>query len=223
MPGRLQNKNCNMEICMGEAQSWGVDVAGLEVELPIIPIQPNFAISLLMVIDHGVGFGEHIGRELARRLAPLRPEIVVGTATLGIPVAIEVSRHLEIDRYVILQKSRKIHLDDALTKTITSITSHGEQRLLLDRRAIPLLAGRRTVVVDDVVATGSSLKGSIELAREAGAIVVGAGVILTEAHAWRAVLGSDADLVRGLGHIPQFENVAHRWQPIAATMDPNRG
>lgn len=204
---------------MNEEQSWNVDVAGLEVTLPIIPIKPDFAISLLMVIDQGVAFGAHIGRELARRLAPLRPEIVVGTATLGIPVAIETSRHLGIDRYVILQKSRKIHLDDALTKTITSITSHGEQRLLLDRRAVPLLAGRRTVVVDDVVATGSSLKGSIELVREAGADIVGAGVILTEAHAWRDVMGADAALVRRLGHIPQFEKVAARWQPIPATTD----
>lgn len=198
--------------------SWRVDVAGLPVDLPIVPIKPDFAISLLMVIDAGIAFGAHIGRALAERLAPLKPDVVVGAATLGIPVAIEVSRHLGLDRYVILQKSPKIHLGDALVQSITSITSKGEQRLLLDRAAVPLLAGRRIVVVDDVVATGSSLAGSLALVRAAGAEVVGIGVILTEAHDWEPVLGADAALVTALGHIPQFRPGAQGWEPIPATI-----
>ncbi len=201
-------------------ETWTVDVAGLAATLPIVPIKPDFAISLLMVIDHGVKFGEHVGRQLAARLAPLEPDIVVAPATLGIPVAIEVSRHLGLDRYVILQKSNKIHLGDALVQTISSITSHGEQRLLLDRRAVPLLAGRRVVVVDDVVATGSSLAGSLALARAAGADIVGVGLVLTEAHDWRPVLGADTALVTSLGHIPQFAPAAGGtgWSPIPTTL-----
>jgi adenine phosphoribosyltransferase len=196
-------------------QHWRVDVAGYEVDLPIVPITEEFAISLMVVLDLGVRFGDHIGRALAQRLAPLKPTVVVGAATLGIPVAIEVTRHLGLDRYVILQKSPKLHLADARVATITSITSKGEQRLLLDRRAEPLIKGERVVVVDDVVATGSSLKGSLSLVREAGANVVGVGVILTEAHAWQDVLGEDANLVQSLAHIPQFQPVANRWEPIA--------
>ncbi len=199
-------------------QSWTVDVAGRPVELPIVAIKPDFAISLMMVIDLGVDFLSHAGQELAARLQPLKPEVIVGPATLGIPIAIEVSRALGLDRYVVLQKSPKIHLGDALTETITSITSKGEQRLLLDRRAVPLLEGKRAVVVDDVVATGSSLKGAIALARAAGAEVVGTGVILTEAQDWKAVLGADAERVVSLGHIPQFAPDANgTWQPIPGT------
>ncbi len=81
-----------------------------------MPINDTLAISLLMVIDMGVRFGERIGQALARKMAALKPEIVVGTATLGIPVAIEVTRALGLDHYVILQKSPKIDLADALTK-----------------------------------------------------------------------------------------------------------
>ena len=141
-------------------QHWRVDVAGYAVDLPIVAIKPDFAISLMMVIDMGVKFGAHIGRALADKLAPLKPDVIVGAATLGIPVAIEVTRALGLDHYVILQKSPKIHLADALEQRISSITSKGEQRLLLDREAVPLLSGKRVVVVDDVVASGSSLKGS---------------------------------------------------------------
>src|SRR5258708_39460837 len=97
-------------------QYWSVDVAGSPVDLPIVAIKPDFAISLMMVIDMGVQFGTHIGWTLAEKLAPLKPDVVVGPATLGIPVAIEVTRALGLDNYVILRKSRRIHLAHALAQ-----------------------------------------------------------------------------------------------------------
>ncbi|MCC9626059.1 hypothetical protein LPB41_30690 [Thalassospira sp. MA62] len=197
---------------------WTVDVAGKDVELPIVAIKPDFAISLMMVIDMGVKFGEFAGQKLAEKLEHLKPDVIVGPATLGIPVAIEVSRALGLDDYVVLQKSPKIHLADAMVQTITSITSNGEQRILLDKRAVPLLEGRRVVVVDDVVASGSSLQGAIDLVRKAGGDVVGAGVILTEAHDWKEVMGKDADLIHSLGHIPQFTKENDQWVPIKETL-----
>lgn len=200
-----------------KTQHWTVDVAGYPLDLPIVAIKPDLAISLMMVIDLGVRFGAHVGQKLAEKLVPMKPDIIVGAATLGIPVAMEVSRALGLDRYVILQKSPKIHLGDALVQTITSITSKGEQRLLLDRQAVPLLAGKRVVVVDDVVASGSSLKGSLDLVRKAGGEIVGIGVILTEARDWQQTLGADSHLVHGLAHIPQFRVGAQGWEPIAGT------
>ncbi|PYE43129.1 adenine phosphoribosyltransferase [Rhizobium sp. PP-F2F-G20b] len=199
-------------------QSWRVDVAGWSIDLPIVAIKPDFAISLMMVIDLGVKFGEHIGQALAAKLKPLEPDIIVGAATLGIPVAIDVTRALGLDAYVILQKSPKLHLANALEQRISSITSKGEQRLLLDRAAVPLLKGKRVVVVDDVVASGSSMKGSLDLVRKAGAEVVGIGVILTEATDWKQILGADEPLVHSLAHIPQF-SPGHdgTWEPIAGT------
>src|SRR5271170_5002850 len=124
-------------------QTYTVDIAGKPVTLPIVPINQKLAISLLMVIDMGVQFGERIGKALAGKLGPLKPDIVVGAATLGIPVVIEVSRALRLDQYVIAQKSPKIHLADALVQEVQSVTSTGKQRLMLDRRAVPLLARRR--------------------------------------------------------------------------------
>lgn len=199
-------------------QSYAVDVAGRTIDLPIVAIKPDFAISLMMIIDLGVKFGEHIGEKLAEKLAPLKPDVVVGAATLGIPVAIEVSRALGLDDYVILQKSPKIHLGDALVQTITSITSKGEQRLLLDRQAVPLLEGKRVVVVDDVIASGSSIKGSVDLVRKAGGNVVGIGVVLTEAKEWMEPLGEDAELIHSLAHIPQFTQDGGVWKPIPETL-----
>ena len=197
-----------------------MNVAGVEVALPIVAVRPDFGISLMMIIDMGVAFGAHVRAALAAQLQPLRAEQGVGAATLGIPVAIEVTRALGLDRYLILQKSPKLHLRDALTQTIASITSAGSQRLLLDRREVARLRGRRVVMVDDVAASGSSLRGALGLLREAGAEVVGIGVVLTEAHEWRATLGADAALLHSLAHIPQFARAADTgaWRPIPATL-----
>src|SRR6516165_8610580 len=129
-------------------QTYTVDIAGEPVTLPIVPINQKLAISLLMVIDMGVKFGERIGRAMADHLRPLKPDIIVGAATLGIPVVIEVSRALGLDQYVTAQKSPKIHLADALVQELESVTSAGKQRLMLDRRSVPLLAERRVAVVD---------------------------------------------------------------------------
>lgn len=199
-------------------QSYTVDIAGEPVQLPIVPINDKLAISLLMVIDMGVKFGERTGKAMAARLKPLNPDIVVGAATLGIPVVIEVSRALGLDDYVIAQKSPKIHLADALVAELQSVTSSGKQKLMLDRRSVPLLAGKRVVVVDDVVATGSSLAATISLVRKAQGNIVGAGVILTEGHDWKKTLGADAGLVQGLGHIPQFGFADGRPVPMPETL-----
>jgi adenine/guanine phosphoribosyltransferase-like PRPP-binding protein len=199
-------------------QTYTVDIAGEPVTLPIVPINDKLAISLLMVIDMGVQFGERIGKAMAAKLGPLKPDIVVGAATLGIPVVIEVSRALGLDQYVVAQKSPKIHLADALVQEVHSVTTSAKQRLMLDRRALPLLVRRRVVIVDDVVATGSSLAATFALARAAGANIIGAGVILTEGHDWKNTLGADARLVMGLGHIPQFSLADGTATPMPETL-----
>ena len=83
---------------------------------------------------------------------------------------------------------------------------------------MPLLAGRRVAIVDDVVATGSSLAATFALARAAGGQIVGAGVILTEGHDWKKKLGADASLVQGLGHIPQFALKDGKATPMPDTL-----
>ena len=178
-----------------------------EVTLPLVPLPGGRAISLLMTIDRGVRFMELAGAELADLLAPSRPEVVVSAATLGIPVAIEVSRALGLDDYLILQKTPKVHLGDAMTHAVRSITTDAEQRLLLDRRRAATVAGKRVALVDDVIATGSSLKAAMGLVEAAGGEVVSIGALLTEGGGWRRTLGDSAGLVVSLGAIPGFRAV----------------
>jgi adenine/guanine phosphoribosyltransferase-like PRPP-binding protein len=196
---------------------YDIKVAGQPFRLPIVQLDENTAIAHLVVINMGIRFGELVGKAMSKRFAALKPDIVVGSATLGIPVAIEVSRHLGLDRYVILQKSQKFSLADALSEEVKSITTPLPQRLLLDRKSISVIQGKRVLVVDDVVTSGSSIAAAMRLVRRAGAKVIGAGVILTEGHAWRAALGDDAKLIDGLDHIPQFSVLDGVATPLPET------
>ena len=145
---------------------------------------------------------------------PHGPEVVATNATCGIPVAIEVSRALGLDDYVVLQKTPKIHLADAYTEPLSSITTDRDQALRLDRARQPTVAGRRTVLVDDVISTGGSINAGSRLLRSAGADLVGIGLLFDEGDEWREALGDDAALVHSLGHLPVFRRDAGGWEPI---------
>ena len=186
--------------------TYKVAVGSQELEIPLVPIADDLTIALLISVDLGLTFAETAGRELAGKLAPYDPEIVVSVATMGIPIAIEVSRALGLDDYVILHKTPKIHLADAIAEPVRSITTAAAQRLLFDRARLDAVVGRRVAVVDDVISTGGSTKAALSLMRRVGAEPVVVGTLVTEGGQWRSYLGEDAALVRALGSIPLFRH-----------------
>jgi adenine phosphoribosyltransferase len=85
-----------------------------------------------------------------------------------------------VEDYVVLDKTPKIHLADGRSAPVRSITTATQQHLRLDSRREPLLAGRRVVVVDDVISTGASLSAALDLVRASGGDVVAIAVLVTE-------------------------------------------
>lgn len=188
-----------------------IDVGSSQLELPIVPVGDDLAIALFMSIDAPISFVADAGRELASKLADLDADVVVTAATLGIPVGMAVAVGLGQDRLVVLQKTDKIHLADALTEPLDSITTGTPQLLRLDRAQIPNLAGKRVVFVDDVISSGSSAAAGLRLIRQAGGIVVGLGAVLVEGTNWKTALGDDADLVWSLDRIPLYRRTGEGW------------
>ena len=188
---------------MGE-RTYSTEIGTQHVELPIEWLNEQLALALLITVDMGVAFMSRAAAELADILRPYDVDIVATVATMGIPVVIEVTRHLGLDQYVILHKTPKIHLADAVAEPVRSITTDVEQRLLFDRARIRDVAGRRVALVDDVISTGASTGAALRLLRGVGAEVVAIGTLVTEASLWRAALGDDASMVRALGSIPVF-------------------
>ena len=184
--------------------SYRTHVGTQPVTLPLVPVSDDCTIALLICVDLGVDFARTAGGELAERLAPLGPEVVVSVATMGIPLAIEVSRALGLDDYVILHKTPKIHLGDSFAEPVRSITTDAQQTLRLDPARVGAVAGRRVVVVDDVISTGASTSAALALVRRAGGDPVAVGVLMTEGRAWQDALGGDAAKVVALGSMPVF-------------------
>ncbi|MGC8510318.1 MAG: phosphoribosyltransferase family protein [Acidimicrobiales bacterium] len=187
-----------------DRRTYPVEIGTQHVDLPVVALGEDLALALLITVDMGVGFMERAGAELADVLRPYDIDIVVTVATMGIPVAVEVTRHLGLDQYVILHKTPKIHLADAISEPVKSITTGVEQRLLFDRARVPDVAGRRVAIVDDVISTGASTGTALRLLRAVGAQVVAIGTLVTEASLWRTALGEDAERVHALGAIPIF-------------------
>ena len=174
------------------------------MELPLVALSDDLTIALLICVDMGVAFSETAGRELAELMRPAEPEIVVSVATMGIPLAIEASRALGLDDYVILHKTPKIHLGETWAEPVYSITTDKAQRLRMDPARVAAVSGKRVAVVDDVVSTGASLSSALRLVRRMDAEPVVIGTLMTEGGAWKRALGEDAALVRTLGAMPLF-------------------
>jgi len=189
---------------VARGETFAIHVGSQSVEVPLVPISDDLTIALLISVDHGIRFVERAGTELAEKLSPVGVDIVVSVATMGIPLAIEVTRALGLDDYVILHKTPKIHLKDAVAEPVQSITTANPQRLLFDRARLEAVDGRRVAVVDDVISTGGSMRAALNLLRSVRAEPVVIGTLVTEASEWRTTLGADAGLVRALGSIPVF-------------------
>jgi adenine/guanine phosphoribosyltransferase-like PRPP-binding protein len=185
-------------------RSYTTTVGSQTLTLPLVPLNDDLTIALLICVDLGVAFAETAGRELAELMRPANPEIVVSVATMGIPLAIEASRALGLDDYVILHKTPKIHLGESWSEPVYSITTDKPQKLRMDPARVGAVRGRRVAVVDDVISTGASLSAALRLVRRMDAEPVVIGCLMTEGGGWKEALGEDAALVRSLGSMPLF-------------------
>ena len=71
--------------------------------------------------------------------------------------------------YVVLRKSYKPYMGEALQSETLSITTGQPQTLYLDEKDRNLINGKNVVVVDDVISTGSTLQGMRLILQKAGA------------------------------------------------------
>jgi adenine/guanine phosphoribosyltransferase-like PRPP-binding protein len=124
---------------------------------------------------------------LAARAARHAADVVVGLPTLGHVVAQALARRLGHANWVAAGFSRKLWYQEALSVGIASLTSPAEgRRLWLDPRTLPLLAGRRVLLADDVISTGRSMQAGLSLLRAAGAAPVAVAVAMIQGNHWRA-------------------------------------
>jgi adenine phosphoribosyltransferase len=85
-----------------------------------------------------------------------------------------------------------------LETEVISITTGKPQTLFIDGKDLALVTGKKVVLLDDVISTGSTLRGLRQLMNQAGATIVGEMAVFTEG------APSDWPEVIALGHLPVF-------------------
>jgi adenine/guanine phosphoribosyltransferase-like PRPP-binding protein len=183
--------------------------------LPAQPGEPPRAVASLLINHASMSVADLLATQLAKRIEPLAPQVVVGLPTLGLALAAALARELGHDRFVPLGTSRKFWYDDMLSAEVTSITSPGAaKRIYLDPHLLPLVEGVRAVLVDDAISTGATAAPAWTLLERVGARVVGYGVAMLQGQRWRAKLGPErAARVQGVFECPLLRGVAEGWVP----------
>lgn len=176
------------------ADTYEVVIAGVRRALPKMEVAPGVRIAVLNILGD-TELTEAGAKALIKRLPPC--EFIVTAEAKSIPLAYAMSVHSGIP-YVVLRKTHKLYMGDSLEAETLSITTGQPQKLYLDAKDRGSIAGKRVVIVDDVISTGSTSEGMRALMRLAGATVVGEAALLTEGdeQKWRHVIA--------LGHLPVF-------------------
>ena len=188
---------------------------GRVLMLPIrqLAAEPAHAVASLLVNHASLEVVDTLGAMLAQRLAPQAPGLVIGLPTLGLTLAPVVARALGHARYLPLGYSRKFWYDEALSAPVHSITSPTPgKRIYLDPHLRPLIEGRRLVLVDDAVSTGTTLLAAWELIESLGGDVVACGVAMLQGRRWVDKLGAQrAARVVGVFESPLLKAVPDGW------------
>ena len=157
-----------------------MNVAGLQRDLPICPVNENLYIAGFVIFGDPE-LTECCARELLKK-APEYDYIITAEAK-GIPLAHEMARQSGDARYILARKGPKLYMQDIVSVTVNSITTAKEQKLYLDGADAKLIRGKRVLIVDDVISTGDSLKALEALVEYAGGNICGRMAILAEGDA----------------------------------------
>jgi adenine phosphoribosyltransferase len=177
-------------------KTFPVNIAGVQRALPIMKIKPGLRIAVLNILGD-TELVQAASEALSDQLSSLEYSVIVTAEAKSIPLAHVLSVVSE-KPYVVLRKTHKPYMGESLCTETLSITTGKPQMLYMDEKDRSLVSGTNVVLLDDVISTGSTLKGMRLLMTHAQAKVVGESAIFTE---------GDEDQwanIYALGHLPIF-------------------
>jgi adenine phosphoribosyltransferase len=180
---------------MSDKDFYTVSIAGVERKLRLMEVAPGVRIAVLNILGD-----TELVQASAKALAGMLPtgtDYLVTAEAKSIPLVYALSVESKLP-YVVLRKSHKPYMGDALSAETLSITTNKPQTLFLDEKDRSAIQGKRVVLVDDVISTGSTLQGMRLIMQKAGANVIAEAAIFTEGDRakWNNVIA--------LGHLPVF-------------------
>ncbi len=177
-------------------QYYSVEVAGLKRDLRLFEIKPGLKIAILNILGD-TQLVQACAKALAEKLKGKQYDILVTAEAKSIPLVHALSVETK-KPYVVLRKAYKPYMGAALQAETLSITTGQPQTLILDEKDVEMMRGKKVVIVDDVISTGSTLQGMRMILDKAGSAVVAEAAIFTEGDRaqWQNIIA--------LGHLPLF-------------------
>ncbi|MFT4173968.1 MAG: xanthine phosphoribosyltransferase [Rhodocyclaceae bacterium] len=135
----------------------------------------------IIKIDHFLNhrieprFMTAMGDELGRRLGGYGADVVLTAEASGIAPGLVVSIALNLP-LVYAKKYAPMIEPPAYSRIVPSPTKGGETRLVIGKKY--LWEGARVLLIDDILSNGRTAQALVEMVREAGAQVIGAGFIM---------------------------------------------
>jgi adenine phosphoribosyltransferase len=181
---------------MPERQTYPVEIAGLKRELPLFEVKPGLRIAILNILGD-TELVQACAKALTEQLKKVSYDALITAEAKSIPLAYALSVETK-KPYIVLRKAYKPYMGDALRAETLSITTGEPQTLILDEKDRETIKGKKVVIVDDVISTGSTLQGMRMIIEKAGAEVAAEAAIFTEGERaqWTHILS--------LGHLPLF-------------------
>ena len=142
------------------AETYTLHVAGLTRELTVCKVNDHMDIAAFIMLGDAE-LTVAAAAELLKKCPDF--DILLTAEAKGIPLAHEMSRQSG-KPYVCARKGEKLYMTDPVVVEDQSITTAGKQKLVIDRKELDKMSGKRVLVVDDVISTGGSLKALDALA-----------------------------------------------------------
>lgn len=176
--------------------TYPVEVAGIRRDLRLFEVAPGVRIALLNILGD-TELVQAAAKALAKELKKFDSSVLVTAEAKSIPLLYALAVEMDSD-WIVLRKSYKPYMGDALKAETMSITTGKPQTLVLDEKDRNLINGNRVILVDDVISTGSTLQSMQLLVEKAGGEVVAQAAVFTEGDRakWQSIIA--------LGHLPVF-------------------
>src|SRR5689334_22908797 len=103
-------------------ETFPVEVAGVKRDLRLFEIKPGVRIAILNILGDAE-LVDAVSKELAAKLTEFKPDVLVTAEAKSIPLAYALATRMNYMPYVVLRKSYKPYMGDALQSETLSITT----------------------------------------------------------------------------------------------------